>query len=117
MPTPQVEDQLPYPAPGVVFQRVPDGAVLLHTTTETYFGLNKVGAEAWELLPPGIMTMGELASRVSQRHPGVPLETVLSDLRELIDELRRLGLVADGAGDPGASSPSPDGHGPDGPRR
>lgn len=113
---PQLEDQArpPRPVPGVVFQRVPDGAVLLHTSTETYFGLNTVGAEAWELLAPTITTMGELARQVAQLHPGVPVETVLSDLGELMDELRGLGLVDDDPGNPDTSSPpgnGPDGHG------
>lgn len=99
MPMPHAEDQVPRPAPGVVFQRVPDGAVLLQTSTETYFGLNAVGAEAWELLSPAVTTMGELARQVGLHHPEVPLETVLADLGDLLDELRKLGLVADSADD------------------
>jgi hypothetical protein len=89
---------LPRPGKGVVFQRVPDGAVLFSTPTETYFGLNKVGAEAWELLPPATNTLGELTASLLERHPDADEQVVRSDIMELLDELRRLGLVVDGTG-------------------
>lgn len=86
---------LPRPGAGVVFQRVPDGAVLFSSATETYFGLNTVGAEAWELLPPASRTLGELTTALLEKHPEVDEATVRTDIQELLDELRKLGLVVD----------------------
>ena len=41
---------LPVAGRQVVYKAVADGAVLLHTETEVYYGLNRVGARVWELL-------------------------------------------------------------------
>lgn len=101
--------RLPLPGRDVVFQRVPDGAVLYAAPSETYFGLNSVGAEAWELLPPVTSTLGELTTRVAQRHPEVDAAVVRSDLAELLDELHRMGLVHyEEPGAPGRSTAGDD---------
>ena len=57
------EPMLPSPAPGVLFQALPDGAVLLDTRSEVYFGLNAVGARVWQLLP-GSRSLDELSAAV-----------------------------------------------------
>lgn len=86
---------LPRPAADVVFQRVPDGGVLYAAASEAYFGLNRVGAEAWELLPPVTSTLEELAARLAERHPDVDPAVVRADVAELLNELRQHGLVTD----------------------
>lgn len=91
------DDPLPRAREGVVFQRVPGGAVLLSTTDEVYFGLNAVGADIWELLPPAASRLGELCARVLERYPDAPEADVRADVLDLLAALRDAGLVADGA--------------------
>jgi len=83
---------LPTPHPAVIFKPVSEGAVLLHTASEVYFGLNHVGAQIWQL-------MGEtrdpetVVARLSETYPDVPAEQLHADVRELAAELSENGLV------------------------
>ena len=43
---------LPIPNPDVIHKAVGDGAVLLSTKDEVYYGLNAVGTCIWERLSP-----------------------------------------------------------------
>lgn len=89
-----MESMLPRPAPGVLFQSVPDGAVLLDTRSEVYFGLNAVGARIWQLLPPATRTADELCAAVHDAYPDAPEDTVRADVRNLLRALEDAGLVA-----------------------
>lgn len=91
-----MEPSLPHPAPGVLFQPVPDGAVLLDTRSEVYFGLNAVGARIWQLLPPATRTEDELCAAVREAYPDAPAEAVRADLASLLRALKDAGLVAAG---------------------
>jgi len=84
---------LPRPHPAVLFQPVSEGAVLLHTEQEIYFGLNGVGVEIWELLPPACTELDELCARLSDRYPEVPRGELCSDVTELLEQLKSQGLV------------------------
>jgi hypothetical protein len=84
---------LPLPRPGVICQPVPDGAVLLDTASEVYYGLNPVGREIWELLPPACGTMSSLCAELRRRYPEVSEEMLRGDVVELLDDLIRGGLA------------------------
>lgn len=84
---------LPRPSPNVVFCPVESGAVLLHSADEVYFGLNGVGAEIWQLLPPVSASLDELVSGLSSRYADVAPEVLRADAIELLETLRQNGLV------------------------
>ncbi len=86
------EGVLPGPHGAVVFQTVSDGAVLLHTEEEVYYGLNAVAVRVWELLPDSRHLEG-LCDRLSAHYPDVPLEQLRADVTELLAALERAGLV------------------------
>jgi len=85
---------LPVPAPGIMYQALDDGAVLLAPATEVYFGLNHVGAAVWEHLPPARATFGELCAAVRAAYPDASADAVRQDAARLLDELAAAGLVA-----------------------
>jgi hypothetical protein len=78
---------LPRPHPAVVFRTVSDGAVLLHTEHEVYFGLNAVGSRVWELLAPGCTELDELCARLAIVYPEVDPSVLRTDVAELVDQL------------------------------
>ena len=69
--------QLPKAYPDLVYCALEDGAVLLLTSDEVYFGLNEVGALVWELLPPKTQDLDDLCQQVGERYP----EAVSSEIR------------------------------------
>lgn len=83
---------LPQPAPRVVFQKLEDGAVLFSPETETYFGLNLVGAIIWEALPESA-SLPALCDRISGRFPDVDAVIIRNDVEELLAELSAAGLL------------------------
>jgi hypothetical protein len=84
---------LPVPNPAVVFRTVSDGAVLLHVEHEVYFGLNAVGAEVWQLLPPHCADLDELCVQLHAHYPEARLDVLRSDVSELLAQLRENGLL------------------------
>ncbi|MEX1184569.1 MAG: PqqD family protein [Gemmatimonadota bacterium] len=84
---------LPRPHPGVLFQVVSEGAILLHTEQEVYFGLNGVGVEVWQMLPPAYTELAAVLEELSRRYPDVPRAELQSDVTELLDTLAQEGLV------------------------
>jgi len=95
--------QLPAPNPRVIFQKLDDGAVLFSPDTELYFGLNEVGALAWQQLPPAVATLDDLTAHVSARYPDAPIALIRADLEELLAALMKEGL-AQAAGSRGADA-------------
>ena len=89
--------RLPVPNPAVVFRALPDGAVLLSTETEVYFGLNAVGARVWELLPPVVLYLDDLCDRLAAEYPDAPAEMIRADVIELLDTLLDNRLVVAGS--------------------
>ena len=83
---------LPSPGPGVLFQALPDGAVLLDTRSEVYFGLNAVGARVWQLLPAA-RTLDELCVAVAAEYPDADPQRVRADVTNLVAALVREGLL------------------------
>jgi hypothetical protein len=84
---------LPAKREAVVFKEVTDGAVLLSTEDEIYFGLNRVGAQVWTLLPPKLDTFAELCREIGNTYPDVDAAILEADLRELLELLTKEGLV------------------------
>ena len=84
---------LPQPNPAVVFRALPDGAVLLSTETEVYFGLNRVGARIWELLPPSTASLDELCACLEAEFPDAPDGAIRDDVTELLQALAADRLV------------------------
>lgn len=95
-------DSAPKIAGHVVFQRVSDGAILLSTAEEVYYGLNEVGAQVWERLSDE-EGLEEIIEALRERYPDVDAERIRSDVEEVVEELTREGLVewADSCGEDG----------------
>lgn len=85
--------RLPKPEPSVVFCEVEEGAVLLSTSEETYYGLNSVGARVWQLLSRH-ETYESLCIELSASYPGVELQLLYADVSTLIVDLLGNGLVS-----------------------
>ncbi len=84
---------LPKAVGEVVFCEVEDGAVLLHAAQEIYYGLNHVGAEIWQLLPPATPTLADLLAALQVRYPDVAVATLQDDVEALLADLAEHGLV------------------------
>src|SRR5690606_38054717 len=84
---------LPHPNPAVLFQPVAEGAILLHTEQEIYFGLNEVGAQIWQMLPPSCGDISEVSAELCRRYPDVEPSLIETDVSTLISELAEQGLV------------------------
>jgi hypothetical protein len=84
---------LPSPAPNVIARDVGDGSVLFNMATETYFGLNAVGARIWRQLAAEQATVGALCSELALAYPDVPLEQLVLDTCGLLDALEAEQLV------------------------
>ena len=78
--------------PSDTLMRVVDGqAVLLSLKTERYYGLDEVGTRMWELFAEG-KTLAEAASALAKEFDA-PAGTIEADMRTLVDELVKEGLV------------------------
>lgn len=73
------------------FQVVAEEAILIHMETGTYYSLNKVGTEFWDLLD-GAQTLQAHAATLAQKY-NVDSERVLNDLLELAEKLAAEKLV------------------------
>lgn len=85
--------QLPKKNPDVIFRRVSEGAVLLSTKDEVYFGLNEVGARIWELMTPSLPSVDELCAALSKEYEDIDAETIRTDTVDLIEELTQSGML------------------------
>jgi hypothetical protein len=84
---------LPSANPKVIYKALADGAVLLSTTDEVYFGLNEVGARVWEHLPPVLETLDQLCATIGAEYPDADPAAIRSDVAHLLDELAKYELV------------------------
>jgi len=90
------ENSLPIQHHAVVFRAISDGAVLLHTGDEVYYGLNPVGARIWQLLPESA-SMAQLCASLQVHYPDVDPGELQADVEELLGALRNSGLVIERA--------------------
>ncbi len=86
-------DRLPVATAHVVYGPLSDGAVLFSTKDEVYFGLNQVGAQVWELLPPATRTLTELCANLERRFEGIAPDVLRRDVAALLDDLLANDLV------------------------
>lgn len=86
-------ERLPTPNPDVMYRAVDGGAVLLCMTDEVYYGLNAVGSYVWEHLPPVLTTIDELCTAMQAEYPDAPEQTIRADVRALLGDLLKNGLV------------------------
>ncbi len=98
---------LPQPHPAVIFKTVSEGAVLLHTESEVYFGLNHVGAQVWQLVAGGATVLSDVVSDLSETYPDVPAEVIRDDVSALLEELTENGLLVPTGGDDAAPQAAP----------
>ncbi|MCE9582348.1 MAG: PqqD family protein [Planctomycetes bacterium] len=78
--------------PEKTLMRVVDGqAVILSLGTERYYGLDEIGTRIWELLASG-KTLAETAEAMAKEFDA-PAATIESDIRALLAELVREGLI------------------------
>ena len=96
---------LPRTNPGVVFQKLDEGAVLFAPATELYFGLNDVGAMIWELLPRA-STPDDVYAALHATFPDVDRDIIRADVDELLARLLAEGLIERTASTGGDDSPA-----------
>jgi hypothetical protein len=87
--TPRI--RLAHIAPDVLFQEVAGEAVLLNLSSERYFGLDAVGTRIWQLIEQEV-PVDDIAARIGEEFDA-PLETIASDLHELLGQLADAGLI------------------------
>ena len=78
--------------PLVVVQPIDGGSVLMDVATGDCFELNQIGAEIWTLFAEGRSQASIVAALVSSYD--IRPEAVESDVRALLADLKRHGLVA-----------------------
>ena len=89
-----VEDRsLPRISPDVVWTSVADGAVLFCVSRELYYGANQVAAFVWQQLESSHLSFEALCETVRERFPDADAAEVRQDVRELLDDFERNGLV------------------------
>lgn len=98
---------LPQPHPAVIFKTVSEGAVLLHTESEVYFGLNHVGAQVWRLVTEGASGLDDLVSGLSDTYPDVAAGVIRDDVAALLAELTENGLLVSAGSDDAAPQTVP----------
>ena len=79
-------------SPEVLFQEVSGEIVLLDLASESYFGLDEVGARVWTLLSEG-RALGEVLDALLEEYE-VDRATLESDVGELLNQLLEAGLIS-----------------------
>ena len=75
----------------MTYQIVADEAILIRMSTGTYFSLNKVGAEFWNMLD-GAQTIHQQAANIASEYD-VDTSIVVADLLELAGKMKADGIV------------------------
>lgn len=88
-----IEKSLPRVNPDIVWAQVAEGAVLFSTTSEPYYGANQVAAYVWEELQSSNGTFEDLCAAVQRRFPDAPADELRGDVRELLGDFARHGLL------------------------
>lgn len=88
---------LPRISPDVVWTSVADGAVLFCVSRELYYGANQVAAFVWQQLESSTPSFEALCEAVRERFPDADAVEVRQDVRELLDDFERNGLVVSSA--------------------
>jgi len=91
--SPKSESTVPAIDPAVICQPVTDGAVLFHTASEVYFGLNETGLAIWRRLEEKGATLASVYAAVSAEFPDADSTIVERDVQALIEALLEYGLL------------------------
>lgn len=75
----------------VTYQNVAEEAILIRLDTGTYFSLNKIGTEFWNMLD-GQHTVEQHAATIAAKY-AVDVEIVVADLLELAEKMAADKLV------------------------
>lgn len=78
-------------AENVTFEVVADEAILIDINTGTYFSLNEIGTEFWEMLD-GTQTVEQHATTIATKYE-VETSMVVDDLIELANEMAKDKLI------------------------
>ena len=78
-------------SPDVTFQIVADEAILIRMRTGTYFSLNQIGTEFWNMLD-GQQTLAQHAQAVAAKYE-VEVPMVVADFLELAGKMQSDDLV------------------------
>jgi hypothetical protein len=81
------KDSILQRAESVTFEVVADEAILIDINTGTYFSLNEVGTEFWQMLD-GEQTIMQHATTIASKYE-VETSMVLADLLELAEEMAK----------------------------
>lgn len=84
-------DSMVYRAEHVLFRELDGEMVLLDLSGESYFGLNAVGARAWQLIGEGASLRAIAEGLLAEFD--AEAEVVQADLLALADDLARAGLI------------------------
>lgn len=68
-----------------------DGAVVLHTETARYYGLNRIGTLVWSLID-GTRTQADIVGELTQSVKAPP-DQVEADVARFVARLRERGLL------------------------
>ena len=85
------KDSILQRAESVTFEVVADEAILIDINTGTYFSLNEVGTEFWQMLD-GQQTIEQHAQTIANKYE-VETDMVAADLLELANEMARDDLL------------------------
>lgn len=85
------QDSILHRAESVTFEVVADEAILIDISTGTYFSLNEVGTEFWEMLD-GEQTIAQHAAVIASKYD-VETSMVVDDLLELAGEMAKDKLI------------------------
>jgi hypothetical protein len=85
------KDQVISVSSEVLFQEVSGEMVLLDLASESYFGLDKIGARVWGLLESGA-SVGDMLDVLMDEYE-VERRTLEADVEELLGNLLNAGLI------------------------
>ena len=85
------KDSILQRAESVSFEVVADEAILIDINTGTYFSLNEVGTEFWQMLD-GEQTIEQHAQTIANKYE-VETDMVVDDLLELASEMAKDDLI------------------------
>lgn len=85
-------DSIVKASPDQVSCEVSGEAVILNFKDSSYYGLDPVGARIWRALLNGPVTVAEIRDRILAEFDVTP-EQCETDLLQLLEEMRRTGLV------------------------
>lgn len=73
------------PSPDVVFRELQGEAIVLHLGTAIYFGLDEVGARAWQLFAER-RTLADVCARLAEEFDA-PLDRIERDMVPFLERL------------------------------